>query len=178
MKKLGVVVGHEKNAPGADLCKPYGLSEYEYNSEIAHLIFEYGSEMDLDVEIFFRDGVGISGAYKKARAAMCDVIIELHFNCANAKASGTEVLSSKEAKDLRLSKIVLQHLTKLFKLPNRGVKVVEGLRGGQSVTSFPGGANCLVEPAFGDNPKDAKLLMGLKHEYAKALVSAAREYLA
>ena len=68
--KIGVIVGHEKKAPGARLSKPWLTHEYYYNSEIAQLMFTEGEKLaNVDVEIFYRDGVGISGAYMKARAA-------------------------------------------------------------------------------------------------------------
>lgn len=173
--KLGLVVGHTKAAPGAVMAAPYRVSEYVYNSEIAALC-KARAPKNVQVEIFTRDVGGIVGAYNKAKAAMCDCIIELHFNAANTKASGTETLVSNEGADKQFGQIVQDEIEKVFGRINngtgdRGLKV-DPSRGGQSVNSFKGGANCLVEPFFGDNPSEAKMAMDRKHSYADSLWAA------
>lgn len=173
-KKIGVVVGHERIAPGAQFCEPYrGVYEYDYNSEVAHLMFEHAHSKNVDLEIFFRDGVGISGAYKAARAANCDVVIELHCNAYDGHVYGTETLCSSNDDDKRLATAIQNALVSLFGRSgrgDRGVKITDSGRGAESCVSFPGKANVLVEPGFCDNPQDAKALMSAKRAYAAMLV--------
>ncbi len=177
--KIGVIVGHDKKEQGADLIKPYKVSEYVYNSEIAHRMFDYGESLGHDVEIFLRDVVGISGAYRNARAAKCDCVIELHFNSYNGVASGTETLCSSEAVDKSFAQAIQSAMCRVFdraKAGNRGLKIMDTGRGAQSCVSYPGKANCLVEPAFGDHANDAKMLFERKDTYARALIDAAIEW--
>lgn len=171
---IAVVVGHERVAPGAQFCEPYrGTYEYDYNTEIAHLMHDYAESRGVDLEIFLRDGIGISGAYKRVRASKADCCIELHCNAYNGSVKGSEVLCALE--DEKFARGILNAICRVFdrsQYGNRGVKVTESGRGAESCVSFPGKMNCLVEPAFCDEPHDAKMLMEKKVEYARALVDA------
>lgn len=174
--KLGVVVGHEKIAPGAQFCEPYrGTYEYDYNTEIAKLMHEYAHSLGVDLEVIFRDGAGIGGAYKKLRASDCSIVIELHCNAYDGSAYGTETLCSSNDEDKHLAAAVQNAMCALFGRSgkgDRGVKITDSGRGAESCVSFPGRANCLVEPAFCDNKQDAAALMSFKRPYAHALVDA------
>lgn len=178
---LGIVVGHDSKAQGADMCAPYSLSEYKYNSEVATLMKAYAANRypgKIKAEIIFRDGIGISGAYKKAAELGCDAVIELHFNCANGQASGTETLCSYDAKDVSFATVVQKHVCKCFNREgqSRGLKKLSlSDRGSQSCYSYSR-PNCLIEPAFGDKRYDANLLMEKKFDYAHCLVDAVAEY--
>ncbi len=185
--KIGVIVGHEKKAQGAVLHRsilsklkaPFSaVTEYQYNSEIAQLMHRYASTIEgVDMRIIMRDNVGISGAYRKARAEECSCVIELHFNSYNAKAFGTETLCSREEVDKSFAQAVHEAICRVFGRSgagNRGLKILGANdRGGGNVVSYPGRANALVEPAFADNPSEAKMLIERKEEYARALVDAA-----
>lgn len=178
---LGIIVGHEKKAPGAALAKPYNLSEYNYNSEVARQVEYFANTNPLGVHVttIFRDGVGISGAYDKAIKLKCDAIIELHFNAFDTKVGGSETLCSTNADDRAFAALVHSEVCAVFRGGNlsRGVKALgRGDRGGQSIYSFPKGANCLVEPFFGDNPGEAKLAMESTPKYAQAIVIAVNKW--
>lgn len=177
--KLGLVVGHTKAAPGAVMAAPYRVSEYVYNSEIAALC-KARAPKNVQVEIFTRDVGGIVGAYNKAKAAKCDCIIELHFNAFNKEAFGTETLVSNEGADKQFGQIVHDEILKVFGRTKNG-KGDRGLlinpsRGGQSINSFKGGPNCLVEPGFFDNPSEAGMAIARKHSYADSLWAAALKW--
>lgn len=183
--KLGLIVGHEKKAQGAVMAPPHSITEYAYNRDIALLAKQFSlieKFRHIEVEIFYRDGIGIFGAFKKVKAANCDCVIELHFNAANKKAIGTETLCSNEATDKQFAYIVQQRVEKVFDridggAGDRGVKVLSnGDRGSGSVVSYPGKANCLVEPFFGDTPSEANMAVNRKTQYAKALLEAANEW--
>jgi N-acetylmuramoyl-L-alanine amidase len=176
---LVVVVGHERKAPGAAFA--LGGNEYHYNSEVASKMKSYADQKypNMKVEVVFRDGVGISGAYKKAKALNPDACIELHYNAFNKQAFGTETLTSVEDKDQKFAKIIQAKCCEVFERhgQSRGLKVLSrGGRGGQSLYGMPGSANCLVEPFFGDNPDEAKLAQDKQEAYAHGLVDAFNEW--
>lgn len=130
----------------------------------------------LEMKTILRDDIGIAGAYKIARESLCDCVIELHFNAFDGKAMGTSTLCTPDLSDLAFAKTVHQAMCNLFKRmgrDDRGVKAIsKATRGGSNVHGFPGGVNCLVEPVFGDNLAEAKLLLANKDKYAWCLVDA------
>lgn len=179
--KLAIVVGHTKAEPGASLAafpspNPLPKHEYSFNSEIARLIKQEAEKIkSVDVEVFFRDGVGIQGAYKKAIAWGADACIELHFNAFNGHTKGSEVLATSDLMDVEFAHLVLGHICRVFGRDgtSRGVKCIARTgRGGQNVHSFPAGVNCLVEPFFGDNVEEARMAWEKRFDYAKCLVEA------
>lgn len=175
-RKLGIVVGHEGSKPGAVVTVPIKSNEYFVNRKIAQKIKDECTKRNIDCVLIYRDGVGVSGAYAKAKAERCDAVIELHFNAFNRKAFGTETLCTKSSDDRAFAKIVQDHMVKCFERTgsgNRGVKVLSASdRGAFSVHSFPSGANCLVEPFFSDNPEEVQLYLRKEKEYPIALVDA------
>jgi len=179
--KIGLIVGHEKKAQGAVMPAPYRLSEYAYNSEIAQLAKDYAKRIGVTAEIIFRDGIGISGAYKKAKSLGVDCVIELHFNAYNGTVSGTETLCSNEGADKQFANFVHNHVCNVFdRKPgagDRGVKTLSATdRGGSNVHALPNVPNCLIEGFFGDNPKEAKMALERKEQYAHALIDACVEW--
>ena len=178
--KLGIIVGHEKKAPGAYVAAPIRSYEYFVNKDIAGHIKAVSESRGLKCEVILRDGINIAGAYAKAVSLGCDCVIELHFNAFNQQAFGTETLCTKSSDDRAFASIVQKHLVKLFGrvgISNRGIKALSlSDRGGFSVHSFPVGANCLVEPFFSDNPKEVELYLSVKDKYPEALVDAVIEW--
>jgi N-acetylmuramoyl-L-alanine amidase len=176
--KLGIVVGHTRKAKGARMAAPYNFSEYDWNSDLAKMMQDYAKKMYSDVKthIIFRDLGGISGAYAEARAERCDCVIELHFNGFNGQAAGTSTLTTPAADDQEFAHIIQKAMVALYGRVgkfDRGVKSLSKAdRGGGNVHSFPGGANCLIEPFFGDNPAEAKMGIEKKAALAKCLVDA------
>ena len=175
--KLGIIVGHSKNAQGARMCEPHGLYEYSYNMEVAKVIKD-SAPSNVTVEIILRDGSRgeIPRAYKEARDKLCDCVIELHFDAFNGQVRGTSTLSTPDLSDVDFSHIVHRSMITLFERKDkedRGVRTIsKSVRGGINVHSFPGGVNCLVEPFFGDNKLDADMGMVKRVLYAKCLLEA------
>lgn len=172
--KLGVIVGHTKDAPGADL-EGTNYGEYKYNSEVAALVKSLADNR-VNVEVIFRDGIGLVGAYAKAFALKCDCVVELHFNAYNEMARGSLTLCSPEKGDVNFATILHSKVVNLFgkgpNRPDRGINILSRSdRGGMSVSAYPGMANCLLEPAFGDQETDAQLLLTLKAQYAQAILA-------
>lgn len=178
--KLGIIVGHEKKKPGAEMPKILGaITEYDFNTGIAKSMKAYAEKAykgQLVIEIIFRDGIGITGAYNKAIKSNCDCVIELHFNAYDRKAKGTSTLTTIDSRDQQFTQLVHEAICKVFKRTgklDRGIKALSRSdRGGINVNSFPKGANCLVEPAFGDNMEEATLLLKNQQAYSECMIDA------
>ncbi len=172
--KLGIIVGHDSKAQGAEM--PDGTSEYKFNSEVAELMAKECVRVGAIVPVIIkRDGTDIAGTYKQAEDSKCDAVIELHFNAFNGTASGSEVLSTPDSNDIDFAQIILNAVCSVFERQgsSRGIKTLSRSgRGGGNVHGFPNGTNCLVEPFFGDNPREANMAMARKADYASGLVNA------
>lgn len=173
--KIGIIVGHTKRKSGA--VSAAGISEYQFNSELAAMIKNLRPN---NVKIFKRDGIGIRGAYKEAEWAKCDVIVELHFNAFNAQVAGTETLCTTDPGDKALAKYVHRRICTALKRgsDSRGVKpITRSSSGGINVYQVPTIANCLVEPFFGDNPREWLLAEENKTSLAAAILGGATDYI-
>lgn len=96
-KHIAIIVGHERQRPGAVIqFGPWkGKSEYEYNSDVAYMIATKLEAAGGSGIVIFRDRIGIIGAYEKARNSNVDFVVELHFNSsADPQANGCETLIS------------------------------------------------------------------------------------
>lgn len=176
--KLGIIVGHESRAQGAQMASPFKIYEYSFNKDIANRAQAYAraKHPNVIVEVILRDGIGISGAYLKARKALCDAVVELHFNAANTRAHGSETLCTADTNDVDFAHVMHDMVCQVFERGNasRGVKCISRSdRGNINVHSFPGGANCLLEPFFGDNETEAKAAMEKKDHYAQGIIEGA-----
>jgi N-acetylmuramoyl-L-alanine amidase len=183
--KLAVIVGHSKQGKGAKAVAPLRQFEYDYNNEIAQLMFRSAMSQGLEVAIFHRDDIGVSGVGKAVDnwIAKTDIgcSIELHFNAANGIARGTEILYDADpAGGKDFADICIGELYRCFKREGkqqRGVKLLSpGDRGHYNLQVVHRPA-ILVEPAFGDNAEDARMLADYKQPYADALVRSAILYM-
>ena len=151
VRKVGLIVGHTKKSPGANVVSTIQSSEYFYNRQVAEKLEDIGA-VDL---VVYRDGIGIAGACKAIVESDVDLSIELHCNAANVLAVGCEALYYTNASK-KIATIFCTDLCHEFKRKNRGAKyVVENGRGIlnlQLLSDIP--YSILVEPFFGDNPND------------------------
>lgn len=162
MRKVAVVIGHDKTSPGA-YSKHLGMSEYIYNSEVA-------SHLPYDI---FKRPMGVP--YKTQMQMLAkqvvgyDLVIELHFNAFNNSANGCETVSYPGNKITEaLGKEYCRLITNHFCNNNRGAKIAtSGGRGWWFLYYMPANA-IIVEPFFGDAPE--ALLFKNPKEYAKILV--------
>lgn len=178
--KIAIVVGHTKLAPGAYGKHPINEYEYSFNSEAAKRIASIANGKGVSVAIFYRDGIGIAGAYKKVNIYQPDAAIELHFNGATSPAAtGTETLyGSVNPKSKALAKIIQNQMLRAINLRDRDLiyrpQGGDG-RGTESVNS----AICpsvLVEPFFGSNSDDCERIRTRVDAYLDCLVSGFLEY--
>ena len=177
-KRLAIIVGHSKNRPGARAGEPLQQYEYTFNSEIAKSIERRGRDCGLAVQTFFRDDVGIAGAYRNASSYQPEAIIELHFNAATPAAHGAETLySSVNPQSEKLAQLLQKSMCDALGSRDRGIKhIKKGGRGygNVSASSLP---SALVEPFFGSNTADCENAVEKKCFYVKGLVDAVLEFI-
>lgn len=177
-KRLAIIVGHTQRRQGAAALAPINQNEYPFNKEITRRMELEAANRGIMARTFFRDDVGIRGAYQTAVAFDPDSIIELHFNAArNPAARGTETLYGEVNLDSkRLANFVQDSMVRIFgrsRSANRGIKVRHpGDRGFTSVTAAPTVPSILVEPFFGSNASECQLARDKTAEYAEGLVDA------
>lgn len=176
-KKLALVVGHTSAAPGAHAVDPIGQNEYFWNSDLAQRMKAYAGQVAQPLAIFFRDNVGIPGAYRRAGEWGADAVIELHFNSVDdSRATGTETVFVTE-RSKAFARAVQTAMVRVLGLRDRGVKEPWQGRGRASLTqlAIP---SILVEPFFGSNPGDAARAEDRKDELAATIVDTAKNMLA
>lgn len=178
-KHISLVVGHTAKAGGA-YSSYLKQNEYVYNSDLTKRTKAIVESLGGTCSIHFRDVGGVAGAYKAALAhknLLC--VIEYHFNAANGKATGSEVLFADSydkagLDELNLAQIVSASMANALSIKNRGAKRLakgKSERGLQNVSQSTNIACILLETGFGDNDKIDAPAMGKKREaLAKSIV--------
>ncbi|OQX15966.1 MAG: hypothetical protein BWK73_05405 [Thiothrix lacustris] len=160
--KLALVVGHSARSPGAKGCPPISRHEYHWNQFLAKIIKDIATAKGINCEIFYRDGIGILGAYQEVNDWKADACVELHFNAYNGQVVGSEVLyGSSNIFSKKLAEDFQEMLVRVYSregVANRGIKHCKaGVdRGGENVNQLVNIPSCLIEPYFGDAQSDAK----------------------
>jgi len=170
--KLAFIVGHEQTAHGAYGVAPLSQNEYDWSRGLGKLMQTIAATKGVEVGIFLRDGVGIKGAHREASRWGAWAVIESHFNAYNGTSAGSETLcSNSQPGSAVFAAMVQRAMCEALnrKDMSRGVKQV-GIsdRGGLNVNLYP--RTVLIEPFFGDNPKEAQLAIDKKEQLAMALV--------
>ncbi|MER9316325.1 N-acetylmuramoyl-L-alanine amidase [Mesorhizobium sp. M0659] len=172
---FAIVVGHTQTSAGAYGGPPINQSEYPWNKDLASKIKTICAGLGVPAKIFYRDGIGISGAYQQVSAWGASCVVELHFNAFNGSARGTETLYDKDrhagsaAWATRLQEAMLATLG----TQDRGLKECDpGDRGYGSVSAL-NIPSALIEPFFGDNPVDAQKGHNNKDDLAEAIARTA-----
>ena len=192
---LAIVVGHTRKAPGAVAAAPISAPEYEYNTGLADLIKDRAAVAKHHCKVFFRDGIGIKGAYDQVEQWFREnpdkdcAVVELHFNAFKPGHSvqGTETLycadkDGGEVNERLLAQMVQNHICKAMgRSPrqDRGIKnrpKSEGEAGWYNVNQVFKWPSVLIEPGFYDNPADAKIGHEKKEKIAEAVVRAFDEF--
>lgn len=175
--KLALVVGHTRRRPGALSVSPMSSTEYSWNSDLAKRIEAAATHTDIEVRIFYRDNIGIAGAYRQLASWGASSAVELHFNAYNGRVAGTETLYGTAcAQSKQWAEIVQNKMVDLYQRTgrtNRGLKACPPYnRGARSVNALSHIPTCLIEPVFGDNSAEARLAEQLKDNLARELLAA------
>ncbi len=178
--KLAIVVGHTQRSQGASGATPISTTEYIWNKQLAKHIKSIASSHNIGCKIFYRDGVGIVGAYKRVKIWEPDSCIELHFNAFNGQVIGTETLYGAYHPSKDWAEAIQQAIIKLYDRnpkSDRGIKQRKiGERGGKNVNQLDTIPSCLVEPYFGDVSSEAVLADDYLIDLAKAIVDTHINY--
>jgi uncharacterized FlgJ-related protein len=187
---LAVIVGHTRKQPGAaGLAPPFptGKMRYEYfwNSELAEMIQAQTDNNSIACNIFYRDGVGIRGAYREVESWYDSyppdtpkAAVELHFNASYTRAKGTETLYGSNTASRQWANALQMHIADIYDRQgktDRGMRNLRpGSRGYTNVTQIHPSA--LIEPFFGDDYSDALLGTNRKPQLANAIIKAFISY--
>lgn len=179
--KFAIIVGHSKDAKGAKAVAPLNLQEYDYNSEVAKVMYVFAREKSIDARVFYRDGIGRQGVADAVNRWGPDIAIELHFNSATESERGTLTLYDAQPADNKdFAEIAQRYVCNVFKRvgkQDRGAKLLKkGDRGHYNLESIKC-TSILTEPFFGSNKADSHLGWANSTNYAKCLVAATIEFL-
>ena len=161
-------IGHSKKSPGA-VNQKHGVSEFQFNTRLANDIKRL-----IPVQLFYR------GSYQNLprdiNAFNPELVVSLHCNAFNKKASGTEVLyyhSSVIGK--KMAEIYQRHLVECLGLPDRGIKPkIDADRGGYQLRYIK--APCIiVEPFFIDNDSEFEYVESIIDDFVMANINAINE---
>lgn len=107
-----------------------------------------------------------------------DVILSLHFNAANGKATGSEVLYWKSStRSKKLAEFLLGSIVRALKLPNRGIKPLGLLNRGNALVRLTNAPCVIIEPFMGDNPGDLATARAKVDFLARSIAEGLQEWL-
>ena len=158
--KIAIVVGHHSNSKGA--FSPYfNMSEWTFYNEVV-------KHIESDFKLFRHNPVivGYTSRIKDTSYRInkigFDLVIELHFNAATPQANGCETLyyfNSKKGRNYALEFSELVSDSTGIKLRNGGCKpLVNKKDRGYASVFYPHAPTILIEPFFGSNERDSKLI--------------------
>lgn len=176
--RLAVIVGHSEARPGAAGLPPIAAREYPWNLGLAGFMESAArGHDDFALRVFTRDRGGLRGAYGRARDWRAGAAIELHFNAAaSAEAGGTETLYGDAARDGAFAAAIQAAMLGVLGLRDRGCKLPWAGRGAVNL-SLLAVPSVIVEPGFGSNRHDCRVMHERRGPLAAALVAAAAGYL-
>ncbi len=186
LKKVAVVIGHNATQKGAFAPNPLAISEFPYNTKVAHLMERVAPEYGLSAKTFERKHVGsyrkeIDTVYRKVKEWGPECAIELHFNSVNSKKpAGSEVLYRSDNTAIRsYAQNVQNEILDTLGVKDRKVKPTKpNANGGRSLHALNSVPTILVEPFFGSNSKDNATAAAAGEEaLARAYLRGIRDYL-
>lgn len=173
MKRIAVVVGHGPVKDRGAVNDASGMTELDWNRELAVYIYEaIGPRAQVFVLSRRVEGTPPTDLVNTTDA---DCAVELHLNAYNGSASGTEMIhhpSSTRGKELAV--LLQQAAVGVLGLPDRGVKGPQAGGRGMAFLSRTRMPAVIVESFFIDNDRD--LAIGTKQKkrlaaaYAEALL--------
>ena len=181
MKPLGIVIGHTEKRQGA-YSRYLKASEYTYNGEFAGLLVSEGIKKGIDVVVERRDNGGIFGAYERLLACDPAAIIELHFNAATPRATGTETLHTNMYdkagfNEQVFAQMIQNALVGALCLRDRGVKRCrKGDRGFYNLMQTKKICSIITEPFFGSNDFDSNVFNTNRGQVAANMIDAFAEW--
>ena len=183
-KKIIVIdVGHSSTQRGA-YNKRDSVFEWEYNTVLADVIKEIFDNKGLInkiglkklsdkyiIKVVGRKEEGLTSLVKTINKMAPDIVVSLHCNAFDTKASGTETLyyfDNKESK--KLAEAVQNEMCRILGLRDRGLKKkTEEEKGGYFLKNI-NCPNIIIEPFFIDNNEDYDIALDKSMYLAEAIV--------
>lgn len=131
--------------------------------------------LGVPAKVFYRDGIGISGAYQQVATWRAAFVVELHFNAFNGSAHGTETLYDKDRHpgSAAWAKRLQDAMLATLETQDRGLKECDFGDRGCDIVSALDIPSALIEPFFGDNPADVQKGHSKKDALAQAIARTA-----
>lgn len=174
-------IGHCASAPGAENAY-YGVTEYQFWKTHAPQIARYLQEAGHVPIVVNRQlnggGTGMTACVRACNAQHGDLIVALHANAYNSRASGTEVLYwHNSPRGQRLASCIQARLVKALGLSDRGIKPIRGdERGGAQLRGTV--APCvIVEPFFIDKDEDYETALEQADAMCRAIAAGILDYI-
>lgn len=173
--KVAIVIGHRAGSPGAVNPKT-GVSEFEYNEEVAQRVAEILHDQGMNPLIVYRQTY--ESLPEDINKLEPDFIISLHCNSfSNPSATGTETLYYHTSSRSRwLAGLVQGKVLSALNLTDRGIKPKQSEDRGGYLLRYTNAPCVICEPGFMSNDDDFNTLIDKREEYAAALASAAKQY--
>ena len=167
--KVVLVIGHDPVSTGA-VNKNSGISEHKFNSAIAYSI----KEKHPDCIVVSRDDYNLLP--NKINALCPDLIISLHCNAFDKKATGTETLYFHSSiKGRKIASIFQKNIVDVLGLADRGIKARnKGDRGSWLLRKTIAPA-IITEPFFIDNDNDLMTAEDKMAALVEAYVNSIKE---
>jgi N-acetylmuramoyl-L-alanine amidase len=151
--KIVLNIGHGGGDSGA--VAQDGTEEHKFNKiELAPILVKELEKAGHSVQVVIQER-NFTELPARINALKPDLIISLHSNCFNGKASGSEVLfwnGSKKGK--ALAERLQAGIVRALGLPDRGVKELQAFDRGAGLLQRTKAVAVILEPFFIDNPKD------------------------
>lgn len=176
MKKLGIVVGHTPDSPGA-INNDLGINEYVLNQELAIQVKEECNRRGLDSIVIYRKN-GYGKLPDDINRTGVDYCISIHHNGAlDTDINGTETLVYTKCSQasMKLAYAVNREMVLFQQYRNRGIKKVDEEDGGGHVLESTSMPCILIEPYFMTNSK--AVLDRNTPRLAKAIVDGYENFL-
>lgn len=162
--------GHDRERDAGAVNPRLGLRECDAAWELALAVQVHLEQQGASVVVGQADDLYTLCA--EANDSGADVLVSIHFNAFNGRASGTETLVSGTAESLMLGCSVQTAVKAVLNLPDRGIKERPGLFVLRS-TIMPA---VVIEVCFLDNDCDMNRYARKKDDVARAIAGAVMTY--
>ena len=155
MARILLIAGHNGAGTGA-----HGIIDEGAETIVLRDLVEL-SLINLDVEVITdkeRDSLSAVIADMKAKARPDDILVDIHFNAANKKASGTETYHARKATDYekRLAAELNKTVCACLGTRSRGIKAESSSQHSSLGILHCGCPSVLLEVCFCDNADDVR----------------------
>lgn len=175
MRKVYIIAGHNGKGTGAHGFIDEGAETISLRNKVCYYLNSFGIIPGKDI-----DTMNLSGVVSllKKLVHKSDIVVDLHFNAANKKARGVEVLVSNQGDIERpMAKEICERIADIIGTPNRGVKgEASGHHSKLAMLSNFEAEQMIVEVCFCDNEDDTKEYTAKKWLVAKAIAEVIKKY--